>query len=495
MKRFLSIFLIATISATILFASGNSDSDSHSKSSAPNYNKLFESNIVQRIYIEISADDYEAMHQNMIDMFGEPNQGGENNQRQTRNQADYPVQGNKPMGNPGNMGPPPQFNQENNLRQLDNRQEDQRQMGPGNVNEMNGEQFLGNSEDPEYFEATIRYDGEVWEHVGIRYKGNSTLRSTWQMGLENLPFRLWFDYYEDDYSETEDQRFYGFKKMTFANMSHDMNLMHDKLASDMFRESGVKVAEAAYFEIYLDSGNGAELLGLYTMIEDPSDDFLDYQFGNDDGKLYKPEGTAARLTLFEDSLYEDKLNDSDDHSEIETLVEHLNNRDLNSESWKDRLEDIFDVESFITFLAVNNTLTNWDNYGAAPHNFYLYVDPEQNGRISFIPWDLNECFNYNNRSLTLSMDEVDASWPLIYWLMQEDEYRLLYYEKLYQFVSGPFSDGSISEYITDYDHLVEPYLSQATNIRSTNSSDIITYVENRRTEVVEFLTSVGYLDE
>ena len=51
---------------------------------------------------------------------------------------------------------------------------------------------------PTWVEGMITFNGETWTHVGVRYKGNSTLTRAWQSGSAKLPLKLDFDEFEDD---------------------------------------------------------------------------------------------------------------------------------------------------------------------------------------------------------------------------------------------------------------------------------------------------------
>ena len=50
-------------------------------------------------------------------------------------------------------------------------------------------------------------------------------------------------------------------------------------------------------------------MGLYTMIEDPSDDMLEAQFGDDSGNLYKPDGEGAKWARFVQDSFVKKTNE------------------------------------------------------------------------------------------------------------------------------------------------------------------------------------------
>ena len=73
---------------------------------------------------------------------------------------------------------------------------------------------------------------------------------------------------------------YGFKKITFSSGAKDDSLIREKMGGELFRDAGVKVARSSFYRIYLDvgDGNGQVYAGLYTMVEDLSNKFLDSQF-------------------------------------------------------------------------------------------------------------------------------------------------------------------------------------------------------------------------
>ena len=59
--------------------------------------------------------------------------------------------------------------------------------------------------------------------------------------------------------------------------------------------------------------------------------------------------------------------------------------------------------------------------GAMTHNYYLYGDPDDNGRLLWIPWDLNECRSQCEVARQAQvdsqeedhLDEVGNDWPVI----------------------------------------------------------------------------------
>ena len=117
--------------------------------------------------------------------------------------------------------------------------------------------------------CTVEFEGRTWRNVGIRFKGNSSLSSTWGRGVYKLPFRLDFDELEDRFPEVAKQRFLGFKSLSLTNGFSDPSLIRDKVMADLFREGGVRAARTGFVRLYVDRGQGPEYFGLYSMAEVP----------------------------------------------------------------------------------------------------------------------------------------------------------------------------------------------------------------------------------
>ena len=247
------------------------------------------------------------------------------------------------------------------------------------------------SRDPVYVPVTVEHDGRRWTQVGMRYKGNSSLAMANTSSNGKVPFRLDFDRYENDAPETRDQRFYGFQKMTFASNFGDDSQLREVFATEVLRDRGIPAARAAFYRIYVDTGSGPEYWGLYTMVEDPGDGaMLDAQFGSRAGNLYKPEGAGANWSEFNAAGFNKKSNEKEaDYSDVRSAIAALHAPQTNAAAWRQSLEAVFDVDHFLRWLAVNTALLNWDSYGTMAHNYYLYGDPAQKGRLRWIPWDHN----------------------------------------------------------------------------------------------------------
>ena len=314
----------------------------------------------------------------------------------------------------------------------------------------------GYRDEPAYFPVDFHFNGTQWYHVGIRYKGNSSLKNA---NSNKLPFKFNFDTFEDEFPEINNQRFYGFRKLAMGSGYKDLSLMKDKTASDVFRHFGVPATRSAFYEVYIDKGDGNyQYFGSYTMNEVVEDTFLKNYFGSESGNCYKPDGTGARLGSFVASSFPNKTNDLADHSDIQALITTLNSstRTSNPTAWKADLETKFDVDGFLKYLAVMNTIQNWDCYGRAPHNYYLYNDPAM-GKLRWIVWDCNLAFapgSGSRTSLTYDMNEVGTNWPLINYVIDDAGYKATYKSYVKDFYTTTFATSRMNPIISNQQSLL-----------------------------------------
>ena len=324
--------------------------------------------------------------------------------------------------------------------------------------------LLETDEDPIFVPADVFYGSKQWYRVGIRFKGNSSLQSSWQAGILKLSFKLDFDEYEDDYPQIDNQRFYGFKKFSLKNNFDDESGLREKVAADVFRSAGLPVSHTAFYTLYIDHGNGPEYFGLYTLVEEVDGEVLDTQFSSDDGNLYKPEEGSSNFVegTFSEENFEKKTNEDEaDWSDILSLFSALHDETATTApaTWRENLEAVFDVDGFLNYLAVNGIIQNWDTYGRMPHNFYLYNNPDNN-KLTWIPWDNNEALQEGKRGGALALDFANmdsAEWPLIAKIYADDVYKARYDILLADVIANAFETASIQSVYDNYSALVAPY--------------------------------------
>jgi len=477
--------------------------ETHSNEVEPDFETVFPQNKVNRIDITISEENWAAMLADMTELMGEFGTGRMGNfpdrDFEGENPRNFPQDGEMPEGEgPGGKS----WSGEGQENQPPIRQPPDDQVAPG-PQQGGGFNMDFTEENPIWVTATIAFEDEIWEHVGIRFKGNSSLRNAWSSGNLKIPFKLDFDQFEDDYPEIDDQRFYGFKQLSLASNFNDDSYLREKVTADIFREFGVPSAHTAFYEVYVDYGEGSTYFGLYTMVEMVENTVIEEQFVSDEGNLYKPEGTGATFaegSFNEDSFDKETNQEEADYSDILSLFDalHAESRLTDPEAWRAGLEAVFDVDVFLRWLAVNTTIQNWDTYGVMSHNYYLYTDPES-GLITWIPWDNNHALNGTSRrsTLSLSLDGVGERWPLIRFLMDDTLYQTQYEIYIGEFVETVFIPEEMAEVFKCYHDLIAPSAlaenKDATMLRSNaafenSAQELIDHVYERYEAVQRYLS-------
>ena len=354
--------------------------------------------------------------------------------------------------------------------------------------------------DPIYVETQVNQGNFTWEKVGFRLKGNASLSATWRNGIYKLPFKLQFDQFEDQNPDVKNQRFYGFKELSFAPSFGDNTFMKEKLLTELFRKGGVMACKVAYYKVFIDFGQGQKYCGVYHVIESVEEKMVETQSGIKGGNVYKPESNMVQFLVNQFEKQNNK--ELADYTDVKTLISVLNSNSRLSEpeKWKKDLEAVFNVKGFLKYLAVNNTVGNWDSYGQITHNYFCAT---VNGVINWIPYDLNLSFQLkggNNRTaLTMEMKEVGSQWPLIRYIIDDPAYYAFYKQSVKDFIENTFTPAKMSEYIAKQKVILQPNFigigveaPPYSNLTSPQSfvqavSDLERYINDRHAAVSTFV--------
>lgn len=472
--------------------------ETHSNDVEPNYAVVFPQDEVKTITFTVTADVWATMQENMTELFGEPGTG---NRGPGGMPGGVPPEGFEPPADgefPEGFEPPAPG-------ELPEGFEPPASGWPGG-GPGGGPGFGGDfaTEKPVWVTATVEFEGNTWTQVGLRYKGNSSLRGPWQSGSLKLPFKLDFDEFEDEYPEIDNQRFYGFKQLSLANNFSDNSFMRDALTYDVLEEAGLVAGETAFYQVILDYGEGPVTLGMYTLVEVIDDTVVERSFGDDSGNIYEADGPAATLAegtfdQIETSFEKENNDDEPDWSDIETLytVLHSEQRTTDPAAWRAELESVFDVDTFLEWLAVSALVGHWDTYGAMTHNYYLYNNPDT-GLLTWISWDHNMTMGGGmgrgigggmgggmpggmprempegmadrmaegrgrggpGRSATLDKANVGDDWPLIRYLLDDPTYYAAYIDYAAETVATVYLPDEQAAKIQAWAELLAPYADQ-----------------------------------
>lgn len=166
--------------------------------------------------------------------------------------------------------------------------------------------FTDNCTDEKYRACAVTIDGEAQGTVGIRAKGNTSLSSMAQYDNDRYSFKIEFDHYQ------KKKTYRGLDKLSLNNIIQDATYMKDYWSYTFMNQMGLASPLCSYTEIYV---NG-EYWGLYLAVEGVEKAFLERNYGEDYGELYKPDslsfgGGRGNGQAFDMQDFEKKLQGDD----------------------------------------------------------------------------------------------------------------------------------------------------------------------------------------
>ena len=402
--------------------------------------------------------------------------------------------------------------------------------------ESDWQEMLSNAQSKPYISVDMNINGETFENVGIKPKGNSSLTQVVSSDSDRYSFKIKFDKYN------KEQTCYGLDKLVLNSNYSDNTLMKEYISYDMMREMGVECPLVSYAKITV---NG-EYWGLYLALEAYDHSFLERNYGTTDGNLYNVKSVEAggkggmnppdmpemtdengeTVTMSEQPDNNmggmnppDKMPEmTDENGETVTMPDFksgggfgnsgggslvytdddsssyssiFENAVFNSTGEEDyqrvitalknlsegqNLEEYFDVDEILRYLAVHTAVVNLDSYSSnMQQNYYIY---ENNGKITILPWDYNLAFGgFQSGSATSAVnfaidtpvtDGIDLEdRPLISKLLEVDEYKERYHEYLSQ----------VADYLNNIDEKVDGIKSLIDEDAKTDPSSFCTYEE------------------
>ncbi|MUT66918.1 CotH kinase family protein [Paenibacillus sp. NEAU-GSW1] len=336
------------------------------------------------------------------------------------------------------------------------------------IDEDEFQDMLDNASAEEMKPASVEYNGQKFDNVGIRTKGNLSLRSVVQMSdSDRYSFKISFDEYVN-------QQLGGISKINLNNNYSDASYMREFLSYELADSMGLPTPKFSYVNVYV---NG-ELWGFYLAVEQIGDAYLERNFGNAYGALYKANGgNGSELNWLEtlDSYAGLTLkSESDNGGVLLDMLDELNNGT--------DYESVLDVEEALKFIALNTVAGNSDSYlSQLKHNYYLYED---DGIFSVLPWDYNMSFGGFGGSGILIDEPTSgalADRPLIAKLLAVDEYKEKYHQIISDMLEGYLSEESFAERTEELKALISDYVKN-------DPSSFYTYeqYEEGVTQVISF---------
>jgi spore coat protein CotH len=387
------------------------------------------------------------------------------------------------------------------------------------INQKDWKSLQENADDKEYKKCDVVIDGNTFQNVAIRTKGNSSLSSVTQQGSERYSFKVEFDHYNDA------TNCWGLDKLSLNNIIQDPTYMKDFLSYSLMRDMGAAAPLCSYISVQV---NGEEF-GLYLAVEGIEESFVKRNYGSVSGNLYKPEpaygfdnmgngnkqdsnnkqdnskqdnikqgfeigggfgngrgfggmssnASDVALKYIDDkissysNIFDNAILDASDEDEKRLIaaIKQLNTGE--------DLDKALNTDEILRYFVVHNFVDNYDSYtGSLLHNYYLY---EKDGKLSMIAWDYNLAFGSfgmgqgrDNSDRTKDSASTYVNFPidtpvsgttmeerpLLNKLLTNKKYLEQYHDLFNQFIKKYFENGYCDQLIDKVSLMIKPYVEQ-----------------------------------
>ncbi|TFH72003.1 CotH kinase family protein [Cellulomonas sp. HD19AZ1] len=287
--------------------------------------------------------------------------------------------------------------------------------------------------DKEWIRATVVIDGQELQDVGLRLKGNSSLRGlASRPGTDDagagatddadattdgagtaeapadaparddlgegsvsaddpagLPWLIRLDKYVDG------QQYAGRTDLVVRGSSTQSSL-NEAVALQVLALADVPAEQATYVRLSVNGGD--ERLRL--VLDLPDDDLwnadtfenpgITYKADSEGDWSYRGEDASAYADAFEVKSSTSSLPEDEQYTPLIELLALVN--DASDEEFAAQLGDHLDVDAFARYLAAQDVVQNWDDIDGPGNNSYLRWD-ETTGLFTVVAWDQNLSFS------------------------------------------------------------------------------------------------------
>jgi len=277
-----------------------------------------------------------------------------------------------------------------------------------------------------YTPVKIIMDGTILDTVAIRHKGFNS----WWHSVKK-PIKIDLNKYQPG------QEYDGLKKFNLHNGSGDPSFIRENIDYKILRLLDIPAPRTSFAKVFIDTA----YIGLYRIVEQIDNTFLNIHFYNHNGHLYKQQakGTAGfsldwrgkNQEVYYESVSLENHQKQNDWTGFVHFLDVLNN--TSDKNFRDSILTVFNVDGFLQVLAFDITVNNLDYYGNSGRNYYLY---DNNGIFHWIPWD----YNLTWREGAPSIDITPGEFPImVRRLMLVPEFKKLFMTKYCQ----------VNSYLTD----------------------------------------------
>lgn len=231
-----------------------------------------------------------------------------------------------------------------------------------------------------YVQASIYENGaQVYEKVALKLKGSAGSYRP----IDDRP-ALTINVAKHE----KEQSFHGLSKFHLNNSVQDDTYLHEWLCEELFRSAKIPATQVTHARVWLNDRD----LGLYVLKSAFDKSFLLKHFPDAKGNLYE----GGFVQDIDAELEKDSGKGPDDRSDLTALLAACRESDP-SMRWT-KIEQLLNVDQFISFMAMEMMVGHWDGYTLNHNNYRLYFDRKSN-QAHFLPHGMDQVFGNAHASI------------------------------------------------------------------------------------------------
>ena len=325
-----------------------------------------------------------------------------------------------------------------------------------------------------YFRGDVTVNGKTFKSVGIRKKG---FIGSLDEKRPSLKIKL-------NHFDKGDKTIEGLDRLTLNNNRQDRSLASQYLSYDLFDKAGVPAPRCNLAVVTINGRN----LGIYSNVEAVKTQFLERNFGTTEGTVF--EGTLA--DFFSDRLarFESKVNKKWSKTHGRKILQRLSKAlEASGPEATKKLDELVDLQEFVTFWAVESLIGFWDGYSGNQNNYFVYA--AEGSKIQFIPWGVDAAFS--NRRFGFRRNRyksVFAKGLLANRLNHDPATREMYQFVLDSVMDEAWNEDALLADLVRLESLVRDHVHPRQQNFREGLAQVRQFIQNRRGEI-EAETSDG----
>jgi spore coat protein CotH len=316
-----------------------------------------------------------------------------------------------------------------------------------------------------YYKADVVIDGQTFRSVGVRKKGFfGSVVST------RPSLKIRFDRFD------KKQKLHGLDQLTLNNNVQDPSQLHQYLAYWFFGRAGAHAPRCNFAKVTV---NGEDL-GVYSNVESIRKAFLARVFKSSKGDLY--EGYAGDFTA-DDATFTRIVNKKGRPDSGRKPLSRLRDALTRTPISLDAIEELIDVDEFITFWTTEVLIGHWDSYSGNRNNYYVFRD-KATKRFHFIPWGADSIFQdpgpFIRQPVPRSLKAVGI---LSRRLWDIPKVRTKYRKEMRRLLRDVFVEDEVLAEIKTITELLQPHLTISKDAFRSRIETARSFITTRRKQI------------